>query len=71
VKGATLNLLTRSFKKGDEVAIIVFRGTSAQILLEPSRSLHEASTALEYLPTGGRTPLADALHIQHSLNMML
>lgn len=63
VKGAALNLLTRSFKNGDEVAIIVFRGTSAQVLLEPSRSLHEASTALEYLPTGGRTPLADALNL--------
>jgi magnesium chelatase subunit D len=63
VKGATLNLLTRSFKNGDEVAIIVFRGTSAQVLLEPSRSVHEAGTALEYLPTGGRTPLADALNL--------
>jgi magnesium chelatase subunit D len=63
VKGAALSLLTRSFKNGDEVAIIVFRGTSAQVLLEPSRSLHEASTALEYLPTGGRTPLADALNL--------
>jgi magnesium chelatase subunit D len=63
VKGATLDLLTRSFKNGDEVAIIVFRGTAAQVLLEPSRSVHEASTALEYLPTGGRTPLADALNL--------
>jgi magnesium chelatase subunit D len=63
VKGAALSLLTRSFKNGDEVAIIVFRSTSAQVLLEPSRSLHEAGTALEYLPTGGRTPLADALNL--------
>ena len=63
VKGAALNLLTRSFKNGDEVAIIVFRGASAQVLLEPSRSLREAGTALEYLPTGGRTPLAEALNL--------
>jgi magnesium chelatase subunit D len=63
VKGAALNLLTLSFKSGDEVAIIVFRGTSAQVLLEPSQSLQEAGTALEYLPTGGRTPLADALNL--------
>jgi magnesium chelatase subunit D len=63
VKGAALNLLTRSFKNGDEVAIIVFRGASAQVLLEPSRSLHEARTTLEYLPTGGRTPLAEALNL--------
>jgi magnesium chelatase subunit D len=63
VKGAASSLLTRSFKNGDEVAIIVFRGTNAQVLLEPSRALDEATTALEYLPTGGRTPLAHALDL--------
>jgi len=63
VKGATNNLLTRSFKNGDEVAIIVFRGTSAQVLLSPSGVLQEATIALEYLPTGGRTPLAHALDL--------
>jgi magnesium chelatase subunit D len=63
VKGAASSLLARSFKNGDEVAIIVFRGTDARVLLEPSRALHEATTALEYLPTGGRTPLAHALDL--------
>jgi magnesium chelatase subunit D len=63
VKGATLGLLRRSFQKDDEVAMIVFRGTSAQVLLEPSRVLQDAVTALEYLPTAGRTPLAHALHL--------
>lgn len=61
VKGAALGLIERSFGKGDEVAIIVFRGTEAQILLEPSQQLEDAATVLEYLPTGGRTPLAHAL----------
>ncbi len=61
VKGAALGLIERSFGKGDEVAIIVFRGTEAQILLEPSQQVEDAATALEYLPTGGRTPLAHAL----------
>jgi len=63
VKGATLGLLRRSFQKADEVAVIVFRGTRAEVLLEPSRMLQDAVTALEYLPTGGRTPLAHALHL--------
>ena len=63
VKGAASSLLTRSFKNGDEIAIIVFRGADAWVLLEPSRALHEATTALEYLPTGGRTPLAHALDL--------
>jgi magnesium chelatase subunit D len=31
------------------------------VVLEPTQILDEALTALEYLPTGGRTPLAAAL----------
>lgn len=61
VKGAVSGLLTRSFKREDEVAMIVFRGTSAQVILEPTQALSDAVAALEYLPTGGRTPLAAAL----------
>jgi magnesium chelatase subunit D len=63
VKGAIVSLLTRSFKRGDEVAIIVFRGTAAHVLLEPTETLTDALAALEYLPTGGRTPLAHALSL--------
>ncbi|QMV17324.1 VWA domain-containing protein [Granulicella sp. 5B5] len=63
VKGVANSLLTRSFKIGDEVGIIAFRGTEAQVLLEPSNVLQEATATLEYLPTGGRTPLAHALHL--------
>ncbi len=66
VKGAAVGLLARSFKRDDEVAMIVFRGTEAQVLLEPTRIMDEAITALEYLPTGGRTPLAHALHLARS-----
>jgi magnesium chelatase subunit D len=61
VKGAISSLLTRSFKRDDEVAIIVFRGTSANVILEPTQILSDALATLEYLPTGGRTPLAAAL----------
>jgi magnesium chelatase subunit D len=63
VKGAAAGLLARSFKKDDEVAMIVFRGSTAQVMLEPTRILADATTALEYLPTGGRTPLAHALDL--------
>jgi magnesium chelatase subunit D len=63
VKGAALGLLDRSFRKNDEVAIIVFRGADATVLLEPSPMVHDAASALEYLPTGGRTPLAHALQL--------
>ena len=63
VKGAALGLLNRSFSSEDEVAIIAFRGTEAQTLLEPSHEIDDAARALEYLPTGGRTPLAHALEL--------
>jgi magnesium chelatase subunit D len=63
VKGAALGLLHRSFSKDDEVAIIAFRGADAQTLLEPSRQVNDAVTTLEYLPTGGRTPLVHALEL--------
>jgi magnesium chelatase subunit D len=66
VKGAASSLLADSFKNGDEIAIIVFRGPSAQVVLEPTQSLHDAITVLEYLPTGGRTPLAHALDLARS-----
>ena len=61
VKGTISSLLTRSFKREDEVAMIAFRGISAQVVLEPTQVLPDALAALEYLPTGGRTPLAAAL----------
>lgn len=63
VKGAMLSLLHRSFGKDDEVVIIAFRGAGAQVLLEPSHMIQDAEAALEYLPTGGRTPLAHALEL--------
>lgn len=66
VKGAASSLLTHSFKSGDEISIIVFRGASAQVVLEPTRLPQEALAALEYLPTGGRTPLAHALTLAQS-----
>jgi magnesium chelatase subunit D len=33
------------------------------VLLEPTETLADALTALEYVPTGGRTPLAHALSL--------
>ena len=63
VKGAAAGLLERSFKRDDEVAMIVFRGSTAQVVLEPTQTVSDALSTLEYLPTGGRTPLAHALDL--------
>jgi magnesium chelatase subunit D len=67
VKGAVIGLLERSLRRGDEAAIIVFRGARAEILVEPTSNVETVRAALEYLPTGGRTPLAHALELAHQL----
>jgi magnesium chelatase subunit D len=41
-KGAALSLLKQSYIKRDRVAIVGFRGTSAEVLLPPSRSMLRA-----------------------------
>jgi magnesium chelatase subunit D len=63
VKGAVAGLVERSLRRRDEVAVIVFRGESAEVLVEPTSDSAAVLAALEYLPTGGRTPLAHALEL--------
>jgi magnesium chelatase subunit D len=66
-KGAVLSLLQRAYQTRDEVALIAFRGQAADVLLPPTSSVHLASDRLRALPTGGRTPLALALHRARAL----
>jgi magnesium chelatase subunit D len=67
VKGAAVALLESSVDNQDEVAVVVFRGAKAEIVLEPCRDSTAARRVLEFLPTGGRTPLAHALELAGSL----
>jgi len=67
VKGAAAGLLESSVDQKDEVAVISFRGARAEIILEPCRDAAAALRVLEFLPTGGRTPLAHALELAGSL----
>lgn len=60
-KGAIEHLLARCYVRRDEVALIAFRGTSADVLLPPTRSLVAAKRKLAALPGGGPTPLASGL----------
>ena len=61
VKGAILSLLLDAYQRRDRVALIAFRGTSAQVLLPPTGSVDLAHSLLREMPTGGRTPLSRGL----------
>ena len=63
VKGAVLSLLLDAYQRRDRVALISFRGTSADLLLPPTNSVDLAQLYLQDLPTGGRTPLSKGLYL--------
>lgn len=60
-KGAVELLLNECYVRRDQVALIAFRGQSAQILLPPTSALARAKRSLASLPGGGGTPLASGL----------
>ena len=60
-KGAINLLLADCYVRRDQVAVIAFRGRSADLLLPPTRSLVRAKRSLAALPGGGGTPLAAGL----------
>lgn len=61
VKGAVELMLADCYIRRDEVALIAFRGTKAELLLPPTRSLTRAKRSLAALPGGGGTPLSIAI----------
>jgi len=58
---AIVGLLRQSYVHRDSVAIIGFRGTAAQTMLPPSKSILRARRVLDSLPMGGGTPLSAGL----------
>jgi magnesium chelatase subunit D len=66
-KGAVELLLADCYVRRDRVALIAFRGSRADLLLAPTRSLARAKRSLAGLPGGGGTPLAAALEAAHAL----
>lgn len=64
-KGAVELLLAESYVRRDQIALIAFRGTTADVLLPPTRALARAKRSLAALPGGGGTPIAMALENAH------
>jgi magnesium chelatase subunit D len=60
-KGAVELLLAESYVRRDQIALIAFRGATADVLLPPTRALARAKRSLAALPGGGGTPIATAL----------
>ncbi len=66
-KGAVELLLADCYVRRDSVAVIAFRGHTAELLLPPTRSLVRAKRSLAGLPGGGGTPLAAGIAAAHAL----
>jgi magnesium chelatase subunit D len=58
---AALGLLKSNYQHRDEVALMVFRGEGADLLVPFTSAIEGVERALSDVPTGGRTPLARAL----------
>jgi magnesium chelatase subunit D len=60
-KGAVLGLLSDAYQRRDRVALVSFAGQTASVVLRPTASVEIARARLGELPTGGTSPIAEAL----------
>ncbi|MCR9071106.1 MAG: magnesium chelatase subunit D [Alphaproteobacteria bacterium] len=70
-KGAVELLLAECYVRRDRVALLGFRGTAAELLLPPTRSLVRAKRSLAGLPGGGGTPLASGLDMAAAMALAI
>ncbi len=66
VKGAIMSLLTDAYEKRDKVSLIAFRKETAEILLQPTRSVELARKHLKELSSGGKTPLSAGMNTAYN-----
>lgn len=62
-KGAVELLLAAAYARRDHVSLLAFRGTAAELILPPTRSLVQTKRRLAGLPGGGGTPLAAGMQM--------
>jgi magnesium chelatase subunit D len=67
VKTAVVSLLLDAYQRRDRVAVVTFGGDRATVALPPTSSVDRAERTLSEVPTGGRTPLAEALLMTHEV----
>ncbi|HEX3604643.1 MAG TPA: VWA domain-containing protein, partial [Candidatus Dormibacteraeota bacterium] len=60
-KGAVLSLLRDAYVRRDKVALVVFSGRTARVVLRPTSSVDLAEDRLQRLTVGGTTPLTHGL----------
>jgi magnesium chelatase subunit D len=66
-KGAVELMLGECYIRRDQVALLAFRGTTAELLLPPTGALARARRCLGALPGGGGTPLAAGMEAASAL----
>ncbi|MBU3561787.1 VWA domain-containing protein [Polynucleobacter hallstattensis] len=70
-KGALEQLLALCYIRRDEVAMLSMRGSKAELILPPTRSLVRAKRNLATLPGGGGTPLATGFRAANEMAVVL
>jgi len=60
-RGVALDLLEDAYRQRDEVAVVTFAGSDADVVLPPTDSVTLAARHLKDLPVGDRTPLPAGL----------
>jgi magnesium chelatase subunit D len=65
--GAVLGLLADAYRGRHEVALVAFHGGGADVVLPPTSSVELARARLVDLPSGGSTPLREALEVTYEV----
>ncbi len=66
-KGIAQEFARNAYVRRDDIALICFRGRSAQLVIPPTRRYEDVFSNIERIPTGGSTPLPSALHLLYQL----